>query len=647
MTAGLPGVGIGGMFYVLSAIAMPFHAAYRVVKRRHDPGLADEPPVRWRLVFRQLAIALGIVAVLWATGWALGALLAEHPSALGGMESTVSGRTAPNAIKVSALILSFGTMCIVLIAVQVARLILNSRQHKTAAVSGVVGALMLLSASSANGQNARGSSPLGARIDAAERTYQAGDSAAAVAAYGTVLALDPNNSRALFRLGQLWRHDPKRSLPMFRRYTSVVPNDAWGHMALGDALAADGNFSEALREYDEARRIAPKERDVALGHARVMGRAGRSGDAVALLQRWSALHPGDSEATREIDVQRRMLGSARAKHAPAVELTAFSGGDSDGNRSYSAVGLISAQLTDYARLTATAGRKRSAGFLDALYYDGTVGLTIRPVSSFRLEAVAGAVRTTRNESFEYPDTAQVVPRTGRGKGRREQPAPPAIVRTDSAIAENLAIGSLRAVWKKPGTAGLVDLRASRVLLDATPVLVINRVMRRELAARVDVPLTRRFRVRGGARAGSYDAIGESNTRTSLLGGVATSVTDAAEVAAIFQQISFDHATTSGYFAPRVAQLAELATYTEIESDSGRLLILDAGAGGQRYAEFGSAVGQWKPVFRIMAELRLPIRPGTELRGALDSYNSQIASEAAAGTSWRYASASLSVRIALR
>lgn len=647
MTAGLPGVGIGGMFYVLSAIAMPFHAAYRGVMRRRDPGLADEPPVRWLLVFRQLTIAVGIVAALWATGWALGALLAEHPSALGGMESTVSGRGAPNAIKVSAIILSFGTMCIVLIAVQVARLVLNTRRRKRVTVIVAAGALLFLPASGANGQNASGRLPPGARIDVAERTYQAGDSAAAVAAYRTVLALDPNNSRALFRLGQLWRHDPKRSLPMFRRYTAVVPNDAWGHMALGDALAADGSFSEALRAYDEARRIAPRERDVALGHARVMGRAGRSGDAVALLQKWTATHPGDSEATREIGVQRRMLSSARAKHAPAVELTAFGGGDSDGNRSHSAVALISAQLTGHARLTATAGRKRSTGFLDALHYDGTVGLTVRPVSSFRLEAVAGAVRTTRNESFEYPDTAQVVPRTGRGNRRGAQPSPPAIVRTDSAIAENLAIGSLRAVWKQPGSAGLVDLRASQALLDATPVLVINRVMRRELAARVDIPLTRRLRLRGGAKAGSYDAIGESNARTSLLGGVAAAVTDGAEVAAIFQQISFDHATTSGYFAPRVAQLAELATYMEMESDSGRLLILDAGAGGQRYAEFGSAISQWKPVFRVMAELRLPVRPGTELRGALDSYNSQIASEAAAGTSWRYASASLAVRIALR
>ncbi|HXG72042.1 MAG TPA: tetratricopeptide repeat protein, partial [Gemmatimonadaceae bacterium] len=433
MTAGLPGVGIGGMFYVLSAIAMPFHAAYQAVRRRRDPILAGEPPVRWGLVFRQLTIALGIIGALWVTGWALGALLVEHPSALGGMEATVSGRTAPNAIKVSALVLSFGTMCIVLMAVQITRLFLGPKRRKTGTVVAVVGAL-LLSASGANAQTTKGRSPLAARIDAAERTYQAGDSAAAVAAYGTVLALDPNNSRALFRLGQLWRHDPKRSLPMFRRYTSVVPNDAWGHMALGDALAADGNFSEALREYDEARRIAPKERDVALGHARVMGRAGRGGDAVALLQKWAALHPRDLEATREIGVQQRLLSSTRAKHAPAVELTASSGGDSDGNRSYGAVALISTQLTDNARLSASAGRKRSAGFLDAVHYDGTVALTVRPSSAFRLEAVAGAVRTTRNESFEYPDTAQVVPRPGRGKGRREQPTPPAIVRTDSAFA---------------------------------------------------------------------------------------------------------------------------------------------------------------------------------------------------------------------
>src|SRR5512132_562321 len=122
MNAGLPGAGIGGMFYMLSAIAMPFHAARRAMRRWRDPHLVDEPPVRWRPVFRQFMIAVGIVAALWLTGLAVGALIAAHPSAANATDPTVPGRTMPNVIKAGALFLSFGTVCVVLIAVRFAAL---------------------------------------------------------------------------------------------------------------------------------------------------------------------------------------------------------------------------------------------------------------------------------------------------------------------------------------------------------------------------------------------------------------------------------------------------------------------------------------------------------------------------------------------
>jgi tetratricopeptide (TPR) repeat protein len=675
MTAGLPGAGIGGTFYMLSAIVMPFHAGYRTVTRWRNPRLTAEKRVQWWQVFRQFMIAVGIIVALWLTGLALGAVLAAQQSALGEMASTDPGRTVPNVIKAGALLLALGTVSVVLIAVQLGALLANPKRGRTCTASMLVGAVVLLSASIAHGQSVEVSSKgaLETHLVVAERAYQAGDSAVAVTAYGEVLTLDPNNSRALFRLGQLWRHDPKRSLPMFRRYTSIVPNDPWGHIALGDELAIQGNFSEAIREYDEARRLAPAERDVALGRARVLARAGRTDDAIAQFEKWTALHPDDAEALRELGDQRRRAGRiseaaaayamsaqrngaaetlrrlevARATHAPAVELSASSAGDSDGNRVYRVAAAVSAPIASRARLTVSGGGNRSLGFLDARYYDGTVGVTMRPRSSFRVEAAAGAVHTKGNTGSSSGDTAQSVSGNGRGTGLRTQPPPGTIVQTDAPIAENLAIGFVRAVWKQPGSAALVDLRVSRALLDATPVLVINRVMREEIAARVDLPVTRSFRLRGGARAGRYDAIGESNTRTLLLGGAEASVTDAAAVAANFQQIAFDHATTSGYFAPRLAQLAELATYAELESESGRLIVVDAGAGGQRFAEFGSGVGKWKPTFRVMSQLTIPFRPGSELRAGVESYDSQLASEAAPATGWRYASAWLSLRFALR
>lgn len=678
MTAGIPGAGIGGMFYMLSAIAMPFHAAYRSVRRRRNPHLAGEPPVRWRPVFRQFAIGVGIVIALWLTGWVLGGLVTAHPSALGGMQSPVPGRTVPNVIKIGALILSLGTLCVVLVAVQISRLVLSLNWRKSITAL-LVAALVALSASRAFGQKA-GEIPGGvvaSHLTAAETAYEAGDTATAAAEYAKVIALEPDNSRALFRLGQLWRSEPARSIPMYRRYVALIPRDPWGHMALGDALAVDGRLSEALREYDEAARLAPAERDVPLGRARVLARAGHTDDAITVLERWTVLHSDDAEALRELGDQRRRAGRfreaagayamaaqrdrspstlhrlelARVTNAPAVEVSAAGGGDSDGNRAYSANALASTPIANRARITLSGGRKRNSGFLDALYYDAALGLTMRPLASFRLEAAAGAVRATRNTGVSNPDTVLQtlpdVPGNGRGRGRGKQPPPGTVVRTDAPVAETSPIGFIRAVWKQPGTAALLDVRASRILLDATPVLVINRVMRNEIAGRVDVPVTRRIRLRGGAKADSYDAREESNSRTSLLGGIAASVNDAAEIAAIFQRIAFDHPTTSGYFAPRVAQSGEFAVYAELESETGRLLVIDAGVGGQRFADFGSAIGPWKPAFRLMTQLTVPLRPGSELRAEVDTYDSQLASEAAPGTSWRFASASLSLRFALR
>ena len=62
MNAGLPGTGIGGLFYVLLALLMPVRELYLTARGRSSRE-------RWRLVLQQAAIALGIVASLAVTGW--------------------------------------------------------------------------------------------------------------------------------------------------------------------------------------------------------------------------------------------------------------------------------------------------------------------------------------------------------------------------------------------------------------------------------------------------------------------------------------------------------------------------------------------------------------------------------------------------
>lgn len=56
MNAGLPGTGLGGLFYVVLGLAMPLVEGYRTLQGRSSPA-------RWRQVSSQFAIALTMVAV--------------------------------------------------------------------------------------------------------------------------------------------------------------------------------------------------------------------------------------------------------------------------------------------------------------------------------------------------------------------------------------------------------------------------------------------------------------------------------------------------------------------------------------------------------------------------------------------------------
>ena len=72
MTAGLPGTGIGGVFYLLSALLMPLVELVKTLRGQSSGR-------RWLLVIRQLALASGIVAGMWMLGILLGLLLEVSP----------------------------------------------------------------------------------------------------------------------------------------------------------------------------------------------------------------------------------------------------------------------------------------------------------------------------------------------------------------------------------------------------------------------------------------------------------------------------------------------------------------------------------------------------------------------------------------
>ena len=76
--AGLPGTGLGGLMYIVLALAMPFHELVQTVRGRSSIE-------RWKLVLRQTAIALGIVVAVVLTAWAVMRLaIAPAPFAVHG-----------------------------------------------------------------------------------------------------------------------------------------------------------------------------------------------------------------------------------------------------------------------------------------------------------------------------------------------------------------------------------------------------------------------------------------------------------------------------------------------------------------------------------------------------------------------------------
>lgn len=64
MTAGIPGIGLGGLFFVISALLMVAVELFRTVRGRSSLA-------RWRFVGRQAGIALGIVLTTTAALWSL------------------------------------------------------------------------------------------------------------------------------------------------------------------------------------------------------------------------------------------------------------------------------------------------------------------------------------------------------------------------------------------------------------------------------------------------------------------------------------------------------------------------------------------------------------------------------------------------
>ena len=121
MNAGLPGTGIGGVFYLLSALLMPFFELIQTLRGRSSWS-------RWALLFKQLAMAAGIIGGMWALGVLLGLLLEARPDHefVRMVNAHISGQLEQaakiNVFHIAPVIMSMVTLTIIITTTNVLRI---------------------------------------------------------------------------------------------------------------------------------------------------------------------------------------------------------------------------------------------------------------------------------------------------------------------------------------------------------------------------------------------------------------------------------------------------------------------------------------------------------------------------------------------
>jgi hypothetical protein len=495
----------------------------------------------------------------------------------------------------------------------------------------------------------------------ADSAFAAHDTTIARRLYEEVLRINPAQSRAVFRLALL---EPRadRSLALLRRYCELEPADPWGQLALADRLSRMGRASEALVANDSAAALAPTERDVAVGRARIFQRAGHSARALHVLDQWTAAHPGDAEAWDLL--AREQLRAGRQRRAIRSFALADSLGPVPGvaSRLRAAQAAAAPAIEPFGNYQRDSDRNatQTAGIRgDVLVSDG-----VRLGLGARRGELGNDSATTMSTGVHATLDARLAPATRlylEGGARRFDDAG-GVGWTHGEIDARLR---LRGATRGPA----LELRGQHLTLGVSPTLVLNQVTRSELRAGLDLPLGP-LRLRPAGRVGVVNAsipisptgfpqppngpravvprTAEANTRFGFDATLALPLTSTFEWSAQYHALGYERTSLAGYFAPRFAETLESGIYAEIGEDGPISLAADLGGGVQRVAPHGETAGGWSAAFRAWSYVAIPFRPGRALWAEVEAYDAAFApASVATSTSWRYVALSVGLRWSLR
>ena len=198
-----------------------------------------------------------------------------------------------------------------------------------------------------------------------------------------------------------------------------------------------------------------------------------------------------------------------------------------------------------------------------------------------------------------------------------------------------------------GAGPIVDLKLQRDSIDATPELVRAPVTRTQAVTSIDAPVGGPVRLRGQARVAALTRQGEDNRRTAVTAGVGVRVAPELRMTGQWQQTWHSNPAAQGYFAPQVAQVADIGL--EFEREYGRATVaFDAGGGVQRFQRAHQpTIGSWAPALRAWGLVALNMGRRQQILLELESYDSHVSESIAVTDRWRYASLTASFRVSLR
>ena len=105
MNVGLPGTGIGGLFYLATALLMPVWELLRAMNGRSSAA-------RWRDVAEQTSLALAILVALWTAAWVVGWLFPTLAPGMRAAATTVTHRLGVTPTKLTAITLGMLLMTV-------------------------------------------------------------------------------------------------------------------------------------------------------------------------------------------------------------------------------------------------------------------------------------------------------------------------------------------------------------------------------------------------------------------------------------------------------------------------------------------------------------------------------------------------------